>query len=290
MRDCFVDELFELIRQEEEIIENYNLAEKVKIQHRLRFEALTRKSEEWIYHCFVGDITELKNQDSVILKGMIREYELRKALQINDIVEKCKSLLVLSLFRLRIEVPLIGVMGFGKVTACPNGLLMHDFNHNHPPTKMMFIYLIHSRNHDILGSMSWKHGSVEPQFHVFLHCSTIIRCFSSPDESVVTLKDCRWPILKEIEKSHGICANCSRHGHTSDKCQYKFCMRCGRKGHIINDCFASKNILNESLQSFREYSRLFERRRKMLYFNKSIPETGILSLFSDDNKANSCVQ
>jgi hypothetical protein len=254
LRDCYVDELFELITQEEEISENYSLIEKMKIQHRLWIESLLRKSEQWVYHCFIEEITEWEKQESIQSKGMMRESDLRIALQIDDIVERCKALLVLSLFRLRVNIPLIGVLSFERVTTCSNGLLVYDFNER-LPTKMMFIYLVHNRTPDPFGSMSWKHGSVEPEFHIFLNCSTVFRCFSSPDESIVTLKDCRWPILKEIEKSRGICANChnSFRGHTSDTCKYKFCRRCGRKGHMAHDCYARKDILNQILPNPYHY-------------------------------------
>lgn len=251
IRDCFVDELFELIRQEEAVAENYTLAAQLRIeleiQSKLRRQELMRKSKQWIYDCFSEDLTELKRQESVISNGMIRESELRNALKINDIVEKCIAVLALSLFRLQVDVPLIGVMTFGKCIKCSGGLLVNDFN-KRVPTKMMFIYLV--RNREATRLVSWRHNSVEPEFHIFLHCSTILRCFSSPCDSLVTLKDCGWPILREIESKHGICASCQNNfrGHTSDNCRYKFCRRCGRKGHLSQNCYAKKDILHQCLE------------------------------------------
>lgn len=254
VRDCFVDELFELIRQEEAIIDNYILVDQQRIKNEIqsikRRNELIRKSKQWIYDCFVEDQHELEKQENEISEGMIRDLNIKIALQCTDVVEKCKTLLALSLFRLQIDVPLVGVLSFGKFIKCPHGLLVQDFNTT-IPTKMMFIYLIH--NKETTKFIPW-HKSVEPEFHIFLHCSSIMRLFSSPNKNLVILKDCRWPTLKEIESKHGICACCQRktQNHTSDNCIYKFCRRCGRKGHTSRDCYAKKDVLQQTLLNYHD--------------------------------------
>ena len=245
-RDCWVDELFELINQENAVTKNYALAEKKKLEIGYRLQYLVMESKRWIHQCFLEEIEELQRQYSVVFQGMTREYNLRVILKKSNIVDKCKDLLELSLFRLQVEVSFYGKLTFRKAERWSGGLLVNGFNKT-LPTKNICIYLIHDIN--LVCRRQWKKSDVQIEFHVFLHCSTIIRYFSSLNESLVELKDCRWPILKDIERNHGICANCQNEfrGHTSDNCRHKFCRRCGRNGHLFSQCYAHRDILNRVL-------------------------------------------
>jgi hypothetical protein len=209
LRDCFVDELNELIRQENEAFENYTYADQ------------KRKERE------------------------IRRTLLQNALQINDPCQKCKQLIALSLGRLHVSIPQLGTISFTKAVECHKGLLVYGFNRP-LPTTAMFIYLIDS-DRNTMQAGQWKHDSVERVFHIFLHCSTIVRDFGTLEENIITLKDCRWPILKDLEANYTICANCGRHGHCSIRCRFTMCLRCGRTGHLLSNCFARKDVTNRNL-------------------------------------------
>jgi hypothetical protein len=63
----------------------------------------------------------------------------------------------------------------------------------------------------------------------------------------VLFNDCRWALLKGLEQSRGVCANCGRMGHTSDECYAKFCMGCGRAGHLRVDCCARIDVLGNMI-------------------------------------------
>ena len=250
-RDCFIGELFELMDQEESIAGNYKLVKKLTKERdmklKLRYEFLVEKSKQWILDCFMDEIREIKMQEDKIARCSIRNHELKKALVIKDTLKKCKVLLTLSLNRLEIDWPLIGCWNLSFKTAVEwtHGLLVSDFSES-LPTKMICIYFIDDRNIKTIHSISrqWKHPSVEDAFHIFLRCSTILSRLGTPEESPVVFKNCMWPIMKDAEASHGLCANCCRGYHTSDDCHFKFCVRCGRKGHLKRDCFAHKNVLD----------------------------------------------
>jgi hypothetical protein len=211
-RDCFVDELFELIRQENEVFENFTLIDAQKKERERRRKLL------------------------------------ENVLRIDDPCKKCQALIKLFLCRLQVTVPQLGTISFTEAMDCPNGLLVQGFN-KPLPTKQMCIFFV--MNPQTIHRMPWKHVSVDIPFHIFLHCSTVLREFSSlqddPNSGTITLKDCRWPILKQVEATYGFCANCSRHGHHSGNCMIHICRRCGRKGHLQTECFAIKNILHQTL-------------------------------------------
>jgi hypothetical protein len=58
----------------------------------------------------------------------------------------------------------------------------------------------------------------------------------------VEFKNCLFPILKNMERSHGVCARCGKKGHTSETCFRKFCTKCGRGGHARIDCYARTDL------------------------------------------------
>ena len=63
----------------------------------------------------------------------------------------------------------------------------------------------------------------------------------------ITLTSCLFPILKEVEQQHNLCANCGKYGHTSETCQQRFCSRCGRCGHSYKECFAKRTAVGRLL-------------------------------------------
>ena len=254
IRDCLYDEWHEVSRQEKATTENYALLKKMmkdrELEIKRRYEFLLDESKKWIMYCFTDEINEIQSQESDVWKYLLRQHDFRNALQITDTIKKCQALVSLSLDRLKINVPLVGIISFTKAVEWTDGVLVSGFK-KRLPTMTMCIYLVSNRSsvHD----SQWKHASVKSAFHIFLHCSTILRELSSLEESSVELKDCKWPILKEIEERHGICANCGTHGHDSASCSFLFCMKCGRTGHLRGDCFARRDVINQSLIDWQKY-------------------------------------
>ena len=68
----------------------------------------------------------------------------------------------------------------------------------------------------------------------------------------VEFKNCLFAILKDMERSHAICARCGKRGHTSEACFRKFCTRCGRGGHAWTDCH-ERTDLNGRVSSKRSF-------------------------------------
>ena len=249
-RDCLYDEWIEVIQQERDIMINYLLHEQrvkeleLKLQNRFKF--LLEKSKNWIMECFFYEIEEIQCQETVKARCYLRQHEIRVALQITDRHKMCQALICVSLSKMKINSPCLGVISFTKAAASEwmNSVLVHGFDRQ-LPTKMMCIFLVGDKS--IVHTSQWKHPSVESAFHIFLHCGTILRYLSSLEDDVVLLKDCRWPILKNVEENHGICANCGVLGHCSSDCHALFCLRCGRNGHIRKDCFESKDVIDQYL-------------------------------------------
>ena len=110
----------------------------------------------------------------------------------------------------------------------------------------IYIYLF-DNDRDIKGNQ-WKPDGIERRFVIFLRTFKIIGDLPVMEHKIRNIhaehefKDCRWPILKQLEKTFfGGCANCGIPGHTSESCRQKCCLRCGRKGHLNSDCFARKH-------------------------------------------------
>jgi hypothetical protein len=97
-----------------------------------------------------------------------------------------------------------------------------------------------------------KNMDIERQFVIMLNTSTILRRYSEFKASYAKseemyLDSCTWPILKDIERVHGICAGCGKAGHASSKCYRRFCSKCGRLGHLESNCFARKSVTGEQI-------------------------------------------
>lgn len=213
----------------------------------LTFDKLNM-TEKIIYYSIMAERSELISQEYTIHEGYNREFSLNQALRIEDVHEKCKALIEVSLYNLKIHLPQINEnVQFNHIDKKINhGLLVSCF-HNDMPTKNICIFLLSERDIENIHNIIWKHPDVERTFHVFLHCSTILKKLSTLEESCIILKDCRWAILKNLEDSRGFCANCGRKGHTSSECRTRFCCKCGRYGHLLGDCFARKDVLDQRL-------------------------------------------
>lgn len=246
--DCLYDEWIEVNRQEKAVVINYTLHEQIvrerelKLQNRL--EVLLEKSKTWIMECFFDEMEEIQYQESVKENCYLRQHEMRAVLQITDRHKMCQALICVSLSKIKINVPCFGVISFTKAAEWANGVLVHGFDRQ-LPTKMMCIFLVGDTR--TVHISQWKHPSVESAFHIFLHYGTILRSLNSLEADLVLLKDCRWPILKNMEENLGMCANCGVLGHRSSDCRVLFCMRCGRNGHIRKECFESKDVINQYL-------------------------------------------
>ena len=132
-----------------------------------------------------------------------------------------------------------------------NGLYIYEWAcHATLPTSNLYIRLLPSAG--ILPETRWRmENDTEDSFIIFLHCTKVISDLSCIEKIAKgerwSFKDCRWAILKNQERTHGICANCGRRGHQSEGCYKKFCIRCGRKGHVQVDCFARRDVLSRYL-------------------------------------------
>jgi hypothetical protein len=113
----------------------------------------------------------------------------------------------------------------------------------------LYVYFFEN-DRDIQESQQWKPYGIERSCVIFLRTSKIISDLSileskyrnEDDYDHHTFKDCKWPILKNIEKIRGNCANCGILGHASEDCKQLWCIRCGRKGHTSSKCFAKTHI------------------------------------------------
>ena len=132
-----------------------------------------------------------------------------------------------------------------------NGLYIYEWTcHTTLPTGNLYIRLLPSWS--ILPGTQWRmEDDTEDNFIIFLNCAKVIGDLSCIERMAKGgrwgFKDCRWAVLKEQERMHGICANCGRKGHQSERCYKKFCIRCGRKGHEKTECFAKKDVLDRYL-------------------------------------------
>jgi hypothetical protein len=138
---------------------------------------------------------------------------------------------------------------FGEKNENQNGLYVDHWEcYTTLPTRFLFIRLLGA---DGISSVNWHVNGLEDDFVIFLYCSKVISDLHAIEEldqgDTWEFNDCKWPILKDLERSNGICASCSKRGHTSETCFRKFCIRCGRLGHIKKDCYAKRDTHGQTL-------------------------------------------
>jgi hypothetical protein len=209
------------------------------------YRCLVEESLKWCRDCYVDEFCELEEQESAVAFHYSRVEKLHRVLAMQSDLRKSKSLLKLGMnLRVRLCIPRIGEITFSKSEEWEYGLLVSGFNVD-LPTSHICIFVFD--NDSDAKNKQWQHRSVKRDFHVFLRCSTIINQLGSLAREIVYLKDCRWPILKQLEQSNGLCANCGRFGHISDNCFAQFCIRCGRTGHVKRQCFAMTSTTGEYL-------------------------------------------
>ena len=229
--------------------------ENLKMQMRRCESCLIKLSLFWISQCWSEDISELlesqkaEYENYMLMDKARREREAvliiwRNAARISNYLERCQEFIRLNIGKIQIKTPLLGSFTFSRSSACAYGVMISGFS-THLPTNHVFIFLVNDASQ--VNRTQWKNPLLEDSFHVFLHASTVLSYLGSPCEDLVTLNDCRWPILKSIERQDSICAACGKHGHDSATCFYKFCVKCGRKGHTRNACFARRDVLGHPL-------------------------------------------
>ena len=206
-------------------------------------ECLVQNALKWQRDCYVEELMELMRQEESIAFHYARMERLQRMLAVEPWLQKCKCLLLLGLKqRVMISIPRIGQVTCSKAELWENGVIASGFNLT-LPTRQICIVLI--QNDSDVYHVNWKHPSVQRDFHVFIKCSTIHNKLSSLAVEQVCFNDCRWALLKNMERIRGICANCGKYRHTSEACQSKFCIRCGRTGHLKTKCFANTNAFGE---------------------------------------------
>lgn len=207
---------------------------------------LIQLSLSWIRHCWECEMIELVASQHAEFENYVQmdnERREREALlklwgnvcQIGSPLKRCHEFIRLNIHKICIDSPLLGCLRFSKSSSSEYGVLVSGFSSIFP-TSHMFIFLVDDES--VVNRRQWKHPQVETSFHLFLHCKTVLRYLSSPCEEMVILKDCRWAILKALEKQTSTCANCGKQGHASETCLTNFCVRCGRRGHTSGQCFA----------------------------------------------------
>lgn len=212
------------------------------------------RRDQQMHISIIDEIFEIRAQEITIDERYHKEHALHQALQISDLHEKCKALVSLSSHRLGIFMPQQNeTVFFAQISPGKNhkSLLISDFSIR-LPTREMCIFLVCDGNMEYVPSLEWKQRGVERDFHIFLHCSTILSKLGSldyaNDHTIIILNDCRWILLKQMEATHGICAKCGEK-HPHQQCYFQFCIRCGREGHSIAVCYACKDVLKRPLEN-----------------------------------------
>ncbi len=206
---------------------------------------LAKVALKWQHDCFFDELAELIIQDEANWVNYARADVLRRVLATEPLLEKCKRLFQFGLNqRITLRLPKIGEITCSKMESWQHGVLVSGFN-RHLPTRQLCVFFF--ENDSDVFNTRWQFHSIPRDFHVFLHCSTVLSRLGSLAVEQAYFKDCRWPILKELEHHHGLCANCGKTGHTSDICRNKFCVGCGRFGHVQSGCYARTDILGNTM-------------------------------------------
>jgi hypothetical protein len=222
------------------------LIENLQIRTGICDSCLVEDSLKWIRECYVDELHELICQEEAVPFNYARVDTLNRVLAVKPYYMRCKRLLQLAMKRrLLISIPMIGEITCSTTKLWEYGVLASGFS-TKLPTHQICIFLL-QQDSDAC-DIHWQYGSIRREFHVFLKCSTIIHRLGSLAEERVCLKDCRWAILKKLEQSKGVCANCGKFGHGSELCRVRFCLKCGRMGHLKRECFATKNFRGEPIQ------------------------------------------
>ena len=247
-KECLTEELQELIRQDAVIATHYSNTHEATIRLRVQqAEAVAIYKSEfttWLMRCFLDEVQEIVEQENAVAVYYNDMHEHARILNIETTIDRCKGLLMFN-FRLDlrdgicIQVPNIGIVICHKAHTWTHGLMVTKFTclSEDLATDKICIVLF-SDGDEIM--RKYPHPNVHRQFHIFLHCSKVLRCLCLyPIEHSTLFVDCRWPMLKQLESSQMICATCGKYGHRSDHCSQKFCMRCGRTGHLLQRCHAN---------------------------------------------------
>jgi hypothetical protein len=141
----------------------------------------------------------------------------------------------------------------------PNGFLLCTRDTN-VPAPYMFLLII-DREWELDGGPKlwtklghiWETHRVCTDLVVGLRFDHVLNKLKDLQSGIyVEFKNCLFPILKNMERSHAICARCGKKGHTSETCFRKFCTRCGRGGHASTDCYA-RTDLNGRVSSHQSF-------------------------------------
>jgi hypothetical protein len=131
-----------------------------------------------------------------------------------------------------------------------NGFLLHTWDTELPVPKMFLLLLDQDSqqvlNHTLLwGQLRkiWHAHKLSPDLVLGLKCSTVMNKLKELQAgNHIVLKSCLFPILKDIEGKHRLCAQCGQQGHIQRECHRQFCTKCGRAGHTWADCFAKTDL------------------------------------------------
>jgi hypothetical protein len=211
------------------------LIENLQIRTGICDTCLVEGSLKWMRDCYADELHELICQEEAVAFNYARVDTLNRVLAVEPYYRRCKLLLRLAMKRrLRISIPMIGEITCSVTEMWQHGVLASGFSIP-LPTHQICIFLL-QQDSDAY-NVRWQYGSIRREFHVFLKCSTVANRLGSLAEELVCLKDCRWAILKWLEQSSGVCANCGKPGHGSALCDVRFCLKCGRLGHLNRGCY-----------------------------------------------------
>lgn len=243
-KECLTEELQELTRQDAVIATHYsNIHEatiKLRVQQAEVVAVYKREFTAWLARCFLDEVQEIIEQENAVAVYYNDMYEHARILNIETVIDRCKCLLMFNCrlglrYGIHLQVPIIGNITCHKAHTWTHGLIVTNFTCNTHLASEKICIVLFSDGDEI--TRKYPHPNVHRQFHVFLHCSSVLRCLGRYTDNPQTLfVDCRWPMLKNLEQSQSICANCGKYGHRSDHCSHKFCVRCGRTGHLLQRC------------------------------------------------------
>jgi len=85
--------------------------------------------------------------------------------------------------------------------------------------------------------------SIEREFVIILTSQYIVKnkhkfMQAKLSAQIFEIKDIKWAVCMEMQRTLNVCANCGKRGHQHNVCRRKICVRCRRFNHYATECFA----------------------------------------------------
>lgn len=256
-RDLYVEE-FWIIWNFESLLEDAYFMGERKLLKKIEMKRVTSEAElKWMSSVWESENWYIRELEYKIDEGyaiLWRILEFQKSIHGISPLEAAKRILREYAEELCFIVPTMGEIEFDRVwKEDENGVYIKRENwwasEDNICNKWNDIYVyMFDDDCDIKWNL-WKPDGIERNFVIFLRTFKVIGDLPMIEykirnhENAHAFKDCRWPILKQRERTiFGVCANCGIPRHTSEICRLKNCLRCGRKGHLSSRCFAKTHV------------------------------------------------